>query len=52
MLGWELGEETVQAKNLLLPWHRDNEAFCQLFDRLCDEGVESMEQELERRRID
>ncbi len=49
MLGWEVNEETVQAKNVLFPWHRDDETLCQLFDRLCDEGVESVEQELDRR---
>ena len=26
MLGWEVLDETVQAKNLLVPWHKDNEA--------------------------
>ncbi len=49
MLGWEVKEKTVQAKNLLFPWHKDNGALRQLFDRLCDEGVESVEQELDRR---
>ena len=52
MLGWEVGKETVQAKNLLFPWHRDDETLCQLFDRLCDEGVESVEQEFEQWSID
>jgi len=49
MLGWEVGEGTMQAKNLLFPWHRDNETLCELFERLCDEGAESVEQELDRR---
>ena len=44
MLGWEVGKETVQAKNLLFPWHKDNETLCLLFDRLCDEGAESVEE--------
>ncbi len=44
----EVSKETVQGKNLLFPWHND-ETLCQLFDRLCDEGVESVEQELDRR---
>ena len=52
MLGWEVGKETVQAKNLLFPWHKDNESLCELFDRLCDEGADSVEQELDRRSID
>ncbi len=34
MLGWKLGKGTVQAKNLLFPWHKDNETLQQLFDRL------------------
>ena len=51
MLGWEVGKETVQAKNLLFPWHKDNETLCELFDRLCDEGADSVEQELDRRSI-
>ena len=42
-------KETVQAKNLLFPWHKDDEGLCQLFDRLCDEGSESVEGELDRR---
>ncbi len=45
MLGWEVSKETVQAKNLLFPWHEDDETLRQLFDRLCDEGAESVEQE-------
>ncbi len=49
LLGWELGEKTVQAKRLLFPWHKDNEAVSELFERLCDEGAESVEQEVERR---
>ena len=48
MLGWEVGKETVQAKNLLFPWHQDDETLCQLFDRLCDEGAESVEREVGR----
>ncbi len=53
MLGWEVGKETLQAENLLFPRHKDNEALSQLFDRLCDEGAESVERELvERRSID
>ena len=48
MLGWEVREEAVQAKNLLFPWHKDNEALQELFDRLCDEGAESVERESER----
>ncbi len=49
MLGWEVNEETVQAKNLLIPWHKDDETLCELFDWLCDEGAESLEQELDQR---
>ena len=52
MLGWELAEGTVQAKNLLFPWHRDNETLCELFDRLCDEGADSVEQEFEHWNIE
>ena len=52
MLGWEVGKETVQAKNLLFPWHRDDETLRQLFDRLCEEGADSVEQEFGRRSID
>ncbi len=52
MLGWELGEERVQAKRLLFPWHGDNEKLGGLFERLFDEGAESVERELDRRSID
>ncbi len=52
MLGWEVSKETVQAKNVLFPWHKDNETLCELFDRLCDEGAESVEEEFGRRSID
>ncbi len=48
MLGWEVNEETVQAKNVVFPWHKDDETLCELFDRLCDEGAESVEEEFER----
>ena len=37
----------MQAKNLLFPWHKDNETLYQLFDRLCEEGADSVEQEFE-----
>ncbi len=49
MLGWEVGKESVQAKNLLFRWHREKEALSRLFDRLCEEGADSVEQEFERR---
>ena len=52
MLGWELGEGTVQAKNLLFAWHRENETLGELFERLCDEGVDSVERELDQRSLD
>ena len=39
----------MQAKNLLFSWHKDDETLRELFDRLCDEGAESVEQELGRR---
>ena len=52
MLGWELAERTVQAKNPLFPWHRDNETLRELFDGLCEEGVDSVERELDRRGVD
>ena len=52
MLGWEVGKQTMQAKNLLFPWHEGNESLWELFDRLYDEGAESAEQELDRRSID
>ncbi len=50
MLGWEVGEGTLQAKNLMFPWHKDNETL-ELFDRLCDEGAVSVEQELDWRSV-
>ncbi len=49
MLGWEVNKETVQAKNVLFPWRKDDEALCDLFDRLCDEGAESVGQEFQHR---
>ena len=49
MLGWEVRKETVQAKNVLFPWHKDDETLQQLFDRLCDEGAESVGQEFQHR---
>ena len=49
MLAWEVSKETVQAKNLLFSWHRGDETLGKLFDRLCDEGAESVEQEVDRR---
>ena len=52
MLGWEVTKETVQAKNLLVPWHKDDEMLQQLLDRLCEEGAESVEEELKRRSVD
>ena len=39
MLGWEVGKETVQAKNLLFPWHKDDETLGQLFDGSVTKGL-------------
>ncbi len=38
MLAWEVNEKTVQAKNLLFPWHGDNETLCELFVGSAIEG--------------
>ncbi len=49
MLGWEVGKGTVQAKNLLFPWHGGDETLRQLFDRMCEEDADSVEEDFERR---
>ena len=33
LLGWELTAETIQARSMLFPWHRENAKFCHPFQR-------------------
>ena len=46
LLGWEFKDGTLQAKGGLFPWH--DESRRALFDRLCKEGVDRVQEEVER----
>ena len=48
LLGWELGEGKVQARSMIFPWHREDKNMRELFDRLCELGVDSIQEEFER----
>ncbi len=47
-----MAADATPHPDLLFPWHKDNETL-ELFDRLCDEGADSVEEKLvDRRSID
>ncbi len=46
LLGWEFEDGTLQAKGGLFPWH--DESLRELFDRLSEEGVDRVQEELEQ----
>lgn len=48
LLGWKLTAGTIQAKSTLFPWHR-TEGLLDLFQQLCEDGVESVREKLESR---
>ncbi|MDA2926955.1 hypothetical protein MYX78_06940 [Acidobacteria bacterium AH-259-G07] len=52
LLGWELKGGMVQAKSMLFPWHRENRMLGELFDRLCEEGVDRVQEGFERHQIE
>ena len=45
LLGWEFKDGTLQAKGGLFPWH--DESLRELFDRLCEEGVDRVQELVE-----
>ncbi len=45
LLGWEFKDGTLQAKGGLFPWH--DESLRELFDGLCEAGVDRVQEELE-----
>ncbi len=47
LLGWEFKDGTLQAKGGLFPWH--DESLRELFDRLCEEGVDRVHELFEKR---
>ena len=46
LLGWEHKDGTLQAKGGLFPWH--DESLRELFDQVSEEGVDRVQEELER----
>ena len=48
LLGWEMVDEMMQDKTTLFPWHPGNDELCALFKKLCEAGVDSVQEELER----
>jgi hypothetical protein len=48
LLGWDIRDDSVQAKSILLPWHRENHILTDVFRRLCEMGVESVEKEFKK----
>ena len=46
LLGWEFKDGTLQAKGGLFPWQ--DERLRELFDRLCEEGVDRVQEEFAR----
>lgn len=49
LLGWELDGERIQARNMIFPWHKENPQLRELFQRLCEMGVDSVREESERK---
>ncbi len=46
LLGWEFKDGNLQTKGGLFPWH--DESLRELFDRPCEEGVDRVQEELEK----
>ena len=36
---------------MIFPWHQEDENLCKLFKRLCEEGVDSVKEEFEKRSV-
>ena len=51
LLGGELTGKTIQARSMLFPWHKENAKLGDLFQRLCEEGADSVQGEFERRSV-
>lgn len=47
LLGWQMDEGMLRAHKLLFRWHTDSK-LKELFDRLCEAGVESVTEEIEQ----
>ena len=46
LLGWGLDKRTLQARKLLFRWH-STPRVRELFDQLCEAGVDSVAEELD-----
>jgi hypothetical protein len=46
LLGWQMSEGTLQAHKLLFKWHTDPR-LKELFDRLCEVGAESVNEQIQ-----
>ncbi len=49
LLGWEFQDGALQAKGGLFPWH--DESLRELFDRVCEEGVDRVQELFEKRSL-
>jgi len=49
LLGWQTDDGRLQAHKLLFRWHTDSK-LKELFDRLCEAGVESVTKEIEQQK--
>ena len=50
LLGWEFKDGTLQAKGRLFPWH--DESLRELFDGLCEEGVDRVQELFENWQVE
>ena len=48
LLGWEFKDGTLQAKGNMFPWH--DESLRELFEQVCEEGVDRVESSLRQNR--
>ncbi len=50
LLGWVHKDGTLQAKGTMFPWH--DESHRELFDRVCEEGVDRVQELFEKWRAE
>lgn len=51
LLGWERSEGIFEARSMIFSWYEGDNELCELFEKLCEEGVNRLGEEFERRSV-
>lgn len=49
LLGWEMSDSSLEAKSLLFPWNKGDENLKRVFQRICEAGVDSVYELLQKK---